>query len=176
MNLTQCRISAPSNDREEFVKSTIRFFANAVTQRPGYVIAATLIATLVFGGLAATIENSDGQEGFSPENEVILASERINELFGDSATQSVMQVVVRSDSDDLISADGLVAANAVTQALLSSDQADFISGQSPQQPGVVTWMAPVQQAVAEQGLSCRLGRSPTSIRRRWSRAASSSVS
>ena len=95
------------------MKSTIRFFANAVTQRPGLVIAATLVATLVFGGLAATVENSDGgQEGFSPENDVILASERINELFGDSATQSVMQVVVRSESGELISADGLAAATA----------------------------------------------------------------
>jgi len=134
------------------VKSIIRFFANAVTQRPGFVIAATLVATLVFGGLAATIENSDGQEGFSPDNEVILASERINELFGDSATQSVMQVVVRSESGDLISADGLAAASGVTQALLSSDQAEFISGQSPQEPGVVTWMAPVQQTIAQQEL------------------------
>lgn len=134
------------------MKSIIRLFANAVTERPGLVVAATLAATLVFGGLAATIENSDGQEGFSPENDVILAAERINDLFGDAATQSVMQVVVRSESGDLISADGLAAANAVTQALLSSDQAEFISGQSPQQPGVITWMAPVQQAIAEQGL------------------------
>ncbi len=115
------------------------------------MIAASLVATLVFGGLAATVENSDGQEGFSPENEVILASERINELFGDSATQSVMQVIVRSETGDLISADGLAAANAVTEALLSSDEAEYISGQSAQQPGVVTWMAPVQQALAEQG-------------------------
>ena len=135
------------------MKSVIRFFANAVTHRPGLVIAVTLVATLVFGGLAATVENSDGgQEGFSPENDVILASERINELFGDSATQSVMQVVVRSESGDLISADGLAAANAVTQALLSSDEGQFISGQSPQEPGVVTWMAPVQQAIAQQGI------------------------
>jgi predicted RND superfamily exporter protein len=133
------------------VKTIIRLFANAVTQRPWIVIATTLVASLVFGGLAATVENSDGQEGFSPDNEVILASERVNELFGDAATQSVMQVIVRSETGDLISADGLAAANAVTQALLSSDEAEYISGQSPQQPGVVTWMAPVQQALAEQG-------------------------
>ena len=134
------------------MKSTIRFFATAVTGRPAIVIAATVIATLVFGGLATTVENSDGQEGFSPENDVILASERINELFGDSATQSVMQVVVRSESGDLISPEGLEAANAVTDALLGSEQAEFITGQTPEQPGVLTWIAPVQQAVAQQGI------------------------
>ncbi len=134
------------------MKTIIRFFAGAVTQRPALVIAVTVAATLVFGGLATTVENSDGQEGFSPENEVILASERINELFGESATQSVMQVVVTSESGDLISLDGLQAANSVTQTLLASDSADFISGQTPEQPGVVTWMAPVQQAIAQQGI------------------------
>lgn len=129
------------------MKSIIRFFANSVGNAPMAVIGVTIVLTLGFAFLNTQLESSTGQEGFAPENEEILASERINELFGESATQSVMQVVVTSDGGDVISADALAAANAVVQELQASDSGQYISG-SEQQPGIVTFMAPVQQAVA----------------------------
>ncbi len=127
----------------------IRILASLVSRVPWLVLAATLVLTLVFGGLATTLEDATGQEGFSPESEEILASERISELFGEEATQTVMQVVVRSSDGDVLTADGLAASNDLTEALESSDVSEFIS-EDPQQPGIVSYLLPVQQALAEQ--------------------------
>ena len=129
------------------MKFIIRFFANAVGKSPGLVIGVTLVLTLGFGYLNTQVENSTGQEGFSPDNPEILASERIGEYFGESATQAVMQVVVRSEAGDVITSAGLAAANDVVAELQASDAGQFISN-SEQQPGLVTFMAPVQQAAA----------------------------
>jgi predicted RND superfamily exporter protein len=132
------------------VKSTIRFFANAVVNTPRLVLGVVLVVTLGLGFMATQVDNSTGQEGFAPDNPEILASERIGELFGEEATQSVMQIVVSSESGDVVSAEGLAAANAVTQAV-QTEFADVVAS-TPQQPGVVTYLAPVQQGAAQQGI------------------------
>ncbi len=135
------------------MKAIIRLLARAVGGAPVAVIAVTLALTAVFGYLTIFVaeQSTGGQEGFSPENPEILASQRIGEIFGEEATQSVMQVVVTSASGDVISADGLAAANRVVQAIAESEYADVVAGDA-QQPGVVTWMAPVQQTAAQQGI------------------------
>ena len=132
------------------MKPLIRFFANSVANRPGLVLSAVLIATLGLGFMATQVENSDGQEGFSPDNPEILAAEQIGELFGEEATQSVMQIVVESESGDVLTTDGLAAANGVF-GTIQGGFADVVVD-SPQQPGVVTFLAPVQQAAAQQGI------------------------
>jgi predicted RND superfamily exporter protein len=135
------------------VKSIVRFFANAVGAKPWVVIATTLLLSVAFGFLTVFVAESGtgGQEGFSPENPEILAAERISDLFGEQSTQSVMQVVVTSGKGDVVTADGLAAANDVIAALQSSEYASVIEG-TPQQPGVITFMAPVQQAAAQGGI------------------------
>jgi uncharacterized protein len=132
------------------VKSIVRFFANAVGKRPWTVIATTLVLSVAFGFLTVFVAESStgGQEGFSPENDEILASQRIGELFGEASTQSVMQVVVTSEKGDVVTADGLAAANGVIAALQSSEYAGVVQG-TPNQPGIITFMAPVQQAAAQ---------------------------
>jgi uncharacterized protein len=131
------------------VRILIRILASVVSRAPWVVLAATLVLTIVFGGLATTLEDATGQEGFSPESEEILASERIGELFGEEATQTVMQVVVRSSDGDVVTADGLAASNDLTEALQNDEVSAFISD-DPQQPGIVSYLLPVQQAIAEQ--------------------------
>lgn len=135
------------------MRAIINFFGGAVRRRPVVVIAVTLLLSVVFGYLTIFVAQSStgGQEGFSPENAEISASERIGELFGEDSTQSVMQVVVTSESGDVITADGLAAANQVIAALQGSEFASSISG-TAQQPGIVTFMAPVQQGAAQSGI------------------------
>ncbi len=135
------------------MKSIVRFFANAVGSKPWTVIATTVALTIGFGFLTVFVAESStgGQEGFSPNNPEIMASEQIGELFGEQSTQSVMQVVVTSDKGDVVTADGLAVANSVIGALQSSEYASVVEG-TPQQPGVITFMAPVQQAAAQGGV------------------------
>jgi uncharacterized protein len=136
---------------ETSLKTIIRAFAGAVSRAPALVLASVIALSAVFGLLATTVENAEGQDGFSPETDEILASERIGELFGESATQAVMQVVVRSSSGDVLTTDGLQAANDITSAIEASDVAQYVSD-DPQQPGIVTFLTPVQAALAEQQL------------------------
>ncbi|MEX1091630.1 MAG: MMPL family transporter [Acidimicrobiia bacterium] len=135
------------------MKPIIRFLANAVGRRPVLVIIVSLALSAVFGYLTVFVAETSvgGQEGFSPENAEISAAERIGELFGEGSTQSVMQVVVTSEGGDVISADGLAAANSVVVELQASEFSEYVTG-TEQQPGVITFMAPVQQAAAAEGI------------------------
>jgi len=135
------------------LKPIIRFLARSVERKPVVVILVTLVLSVAFALLTVFVAESStgGQEGFSPDNPEIAASTRINQLFGEDSTQSVMQVVVTNESGNLIGVAGLEAADGVVKALQESQYADLISG-SAEQPGVVAFMAPVQQAAAEQGI------------------------
>ncbi len=135
------------------MKPIIRFLSGAVRRSPVVVIAVSLLLSVTFALLTIFVAETStgGQEGFSPENPEIMAAERIGELFGEESTQTVMQVVVTSEADDVITADGLAASNAVVETLQSSEYASAISGNG-QQPGIITYMAPVQIGAAEQGI------------------------
>lgn len=135
------------------MKPIIRFLAGAVGRRPALVVAVTLILSVAFALLTIFVAESStgGQEGFSPDNPEIAAATRIGEIFGEESTQSVLQVVVTSESGSVVSAEGLRAADGVVSALLESEYASVLSGDA-QQPGVVTFMAPVQQGAAQQGI------------------------
>jgi uncharacterized protein len=134
------------------VKILIRLLAGATSRFPWVVLAVTLALTVVFAGLATTLESATGQEGFSPESEEIEASERIGELFGDSSTSSVMQVIVQDEGGDVMTREALEVVASIESGIAGSDAAEFIVDR-PDQPGVFSYLAPVQQAMAAQGLT-----------------------
>jgi predicted RND superfamily exporter protein len=133
------------------VKRIIRLLAAVVERYALVVVIVTLLLSGVFAGLATTTELSTGQEGFAPENEEILAAERIGELFGDEATQSVMQVVIRSEGGDVISPEALAVTRGIVDALARSEYADVLSADA-QRPGIVSYLAPVELAAAQSGI------------------------
>jgi predicted RND superfamily exporter protein len=133
------------------VKLVIRTLAALVSRAPWLVLAATLLLTVGFGALATTLESASGQDGFSPESEEIATSERIGELFGDDAGATVMQVLVRDPGGDVLSADGLEVVAELREAIAASDAAGFVSD-TVESPGVVSYLAPVEQALAVQQL------------------------
>ncbi len=119
--------------------------------RPVVVLVAVLVLTAVFGVLNGRIETASGNEGFAPDNPELVASERIGEEFG-SAGDTVMQVVLEGgDGGDVISADGLAAALAIQQAVLSSEYAEYLVMRDDQPP-LLTHMVGVAQAVEMQGI------------------------
>jgi hypothetical protein len=129
------------------VKSVIRALAAAVLRAPLAVVIVTLVLFGVFGYLSGQAEISQGNEGFAPENPELLASERITDLFGSSAQETVMQIIVRTDDGDVFTTDALELVTEIEAVLRSSDQAFAISD-TPERPGVVSFLAPVQQAAA----------------------------
>ncbi len=133
------------------MKATIRLLARATERFPIPIVVVTLVLFGVFGSLARNIEVSQGNEGFAPDNPELQAAERIGELFGDGSAERVMQVVVRSDAGDVITAD---AATAVAQAVAAIREAasDSLSAR-PERPAIVSYLTPVIRAAEMQGIS-----------------------
>jgi len=133
------------------VKTIIRALAAVVSRFPWAVLAVTLVLSVVLGGLSTTIESASGQEGFSPESAEIQAAEDITELFGEASATSVMQVVVQDEGGDVLTAEALQVVTDLRAAIADSDGGRFVS-QEPTDPGVVSYLAPVEQALAQQQL------------------------
>ena len=134
------------------MKTLIRLLAGVTSRFPWLVLGATLALTVAFAALAATLESATGQEGFSPDSEEIRASERISEQFGDGSTSSVLQVIVAEDGGDVLTREALEVVDAIAEGVAASPAAGFIADR-PDQPGIVSYLAPVQQAMAAQGLT-----------------------
>ena len=130
------------------MRSVIRALAASVRRAPAAVVVATIVLFGVFGYLSGQAEISQGNEGFSPENPELLASERISDLFGSSAQETVMQIIVRASDGDVFTTEALELVTEIEAALRTSDGADAISD-TADRPGVVSFLAPVQQAVAQ---------------------------
>ncbi|MFP5332018.1 MAG: efflux RND transporter permease subunit [Acidimicrobiia bacterium] len=136
------------------MKAVIRAFARAVRTAPFVVLIAVIVSTVGFGAAFGIIapETATGNEGFAPDNAEIAASERIGELFGGDSQISVFQVIVRSPGGNVISQAGLDAVNAITAAVQASDASQYLVAPGPGQPPVVSYIGPVYQALAVQGI------------------------
>jgi predicted RND superfamily exporter protein len=132
------------------VKTVIRAFATAVTKLPWLLIAVTLSLTVVFGVIQTGAERSTGQEGFAPDNEEIDASNAIQELFGEEAAETVMQVIVRSDSGDVLTAEAYQAVQASLQALVSSPVGADLSIRPERPQPFFSYAAPVDFSFQSQ--------------------------
>jgi uncharacterized protein len=128
------------------VKTVIRTLAAGVQRAPVLIVIVTLVLFGVFGYLSGQAEISQGNEGFAPENPELLASERISDLFGSSAQESVMQVIIRTEGGDVFTPEALDLTGRIEGALRSSEAGSAISD-TVERPGIVSYLAPVQQAV-----------------------------
>lgn len=131
------------------ITSALAAFARRM---PWVVIALTLVLTAVLGSFAGSIEIAQGNEGFAPEATEISAQERIGEAFGGDSTGSTIQVIVREDSGDVITVEGLRTAMAINETVRGSEVGEQIID-TEQQPGVVHYLSGVEQAMAAQGLT-----------------------
>ncbi len=138
------------------MKTLIRLLARLVERTPVVVVLVSLALTGMFGWLAADVKVSTGQEGFAPDSEEILTAERIGELFGDDAVQSVMQVILRTEGGDVISPDAYALTRTITEALLDSEFADALATNGGRPP-IVSYLAPIEIAAAQLGID------PTSL-------------
>ncbi len=134
------------------MKAVIRGFAAAVTKFPWVMIVGALVVTGVLGFMASGAEQSvGGQEGFAPDNAEIQASNKLGDLFGADSSETVMQVIVRSDSGDVLTADALNAVNQALGAVATGDTAAYLSTRPERPQAFFSYLAPVQFAAEAQG-------------------------
>ncbi len=130
------------------MRAIVHAVAGSVRRAPRVVIVATLVVSAVLGFFASRFQPAaNDNASFAPRAPEIQASSRIQELFGADATERVFQVVVSADRGDVITLDGLAAAEAVEQALRSGALADRLVG-GKTTPPVVHFLTPVTAAIA----------------------------
>jgi uncharacterized protein len=118
-----------------------------VTRRPVMVIVATILVTVVLGGLSS---QSVFEDGAAVDNELSAALEVVEERFGDPS--SVLQVVVEStDGSDVRSAAGLTASLALQDAIADDPVSDTLVDDG-QQPAIVSYLGGAEAALQQQGL------------------------
>ncbi len=129
----------------------VSLLATVARRAPWVVIIVALVLTGVFGSLSREVVVASGNEGFAPDSPEILASERISELFGDATADTAVQVLIRDEGGDVITAEGLRTAMAVAETVRASAVSDMIADR-PERPGVFHYLSGVEQAAAAQGL------------------------
>jgi uncharacterized protein len=129
------------------VKAIVGSLATLVRRFPWWVIGGTLlISALAFGGCAQFQPAEDQNESFAPEEPELQAIDIAGELFGEDASQSVMQVIVSSDSGDVITMEGLATVDAVRNTVLGGSLAPYLVDQQGTGP-VVSYLTPVEFAI-----------------------------
>lgn len=134
------------------MKSIVSALASFALRVPWLVVGLAIVVTGLLGSLAGQVEVASGNEGFAPESVEIAAQERIGEKFGDESSGSTIQVIIREESGDVITVEGLETAIATAGTIRGSQVGEVLS-ESEQQPGVVHYLSGVEQGMAAEGLT-----------------------
>jgi predicted RND superfamily exporter protein len=112
------------------------------------VVIVVLVATFLFGGLAQQFQPAaNDNESFAPSAPELQAVDAINDAFGEDSSQSVMQVIIASDSGDVITLDGLATVDAIRSTVLGGSLAPYLI--DPGTGPVVHYLTPVEFALAD---------------------------
>jgi predicted RND superfamily exporter protein len=126
------------------LKTLVNGLAAAVRKGPWIVIAVTIVLSMVLGGLGGQfVPAEDQNESFAPDAPALAAASEIGDRFGSVAS---MQVLTSSSTGDVITLDGLQAAIALDESVRASQASDILVD-LPNQPAVLSYMAPVQFAI-----------------------------
>jgi len=128
------------------VKTFVNFLAASVRKAPWIVVAVTIVVTMVLGTFAGNFTPAEDQnESFAPDAPELTAATDIGEKFG--TTVARMQVLTSSTTGDVITLEGLQASIALDESVRSGAGAEYLVD-SDQQPAVLSYLAPVQFAIA----------------------------
>jgi predicted RND superfamily exporter protein len=132
------------------LKLLVNGLSAAVRKYPWFVVIATVIVGMVMGGLSGQFTpEEDSNDSFAPDAPELAAVERISELFGEDSTVGVMQVIISApEGGDVFSADGLSTVQAVSEQVRSGKLSEYLIPED-RQPAIVSFLAPVEQAVAQ---------------------------
>jgi predicted RND superfamily exporter protein len=130
------------------VKTLVKWLATIVRKAPALAIISVLILTVVFGVFAPQVEQTTGIEVFVPDNLELRALTTIEEQFGSSET--TVQVLIESDTGDVITAEGVQVALQVEQAIRTMDPPVPLADR-PDGP-IVGYLSPTLQMIQFLGL------------------------
>jgi uncharacterized protein len=119
--------------------------ARLIVRRPATVVALVLVVTGVLGYFNGQVVNEDG---VAVENDLTAALAEVEERFGQS--QTVLQVVLRTDGRDVRSADAVRTVAAIVDAIEASTARDALIAPGAQPP-IVSFADGVLLAAAVQG-------------------------
>ena len=121
--------------------------ARAVARTPGRVLLALVVVTVVLGGFASQQTTDADLTSFAPDSELARAFERVEDDFSGGGAR-IQVIVDAGDGGDILSSDGIAAANAIADAVRAEESVDLARGER----GVVTFAAPVAGALEAQGI------------------------
>ena len=130
------------------MKLIVNLLSRVVSKRPLAVLLAVLSVTVVFVALSTQVVITDGNDGFAPDAPELVADAEIGPLFGDGSSASTLQVVISSETGDVLTIDGLEAVTTIQELIEESGLAPQLIGQGDQPP-IVSFLLPVQQSVFE---------------------------
>ncbi len=116
------------------MKRFIRVLSAAVRRAPVPILIGAIVLTVVFGAFVPQQEQAVGNEGFSPDSEEFLAAQTIDDIFTASSEVAV-QILVSSESGNLITADGIRAYAAIRQAVLDSRASEIMGHRADGEAG-----------------------------------------
>ena len=134
------------------MKTIIKAFQFIASKTPWAVVLITLVLFGIFGSLATQAETAQGNEGFSPDNEELLAADRISDLFGQDSQEGVLQVIVRKEGGDVFTKEAYEAVTAINAALASEALSDNLSS-IPGRGASFSYLDPVIARVARDSVS-----------------------
>ena len=112
------------------MKALINTLATLVRRFPWMVILAVVVISVIMGGFAGQFQPADNDnESFAPDAAELEAIDTIGDLFGEDSSQSVGQVIISSDTGDVITLDGLDAVDAVRATVLGGSLTPYLIDQ-----------------------------------------------
>ncbi len=112
------------------MKLLVGTLAAVVRRFPWVVVITTIVITIVLGSFAGQFQPADNDnESFAPEAPELAATSAVSDLFGEESSQSVMQVIISSDTGDVITLDGLAAVDAIRATVVGGSLSPYLVDQ-----------------------------------------------
>jgi len=131
------------------VKRFIYLLSSLVRRAPLAVLIGSLVLTAAFALFIPQQEQASGGGGFAPDSAEFVAFQTANEVFA-STSEDPVQVLVKAESGDLLTAEGIQVYVAAIEAINGSRAAELYGGR----PGgdVVGFLDPTIVWLAENGI------------------------
>lgn len=119
--------------------------ARLVGRFPALLAIITVAITVAMIGVSANGQVATNTDGMAPDNPQVDAAATLADRFGGDA-EEVVQILVTAPSGTIVGRDGLQAATSIDAAVRASDAGPLLAD-TPDRPGVVTWLFPAQLAL-----------------------------